>query len=226
MLTILHREAGFVAIDKPTGLLVHPTRIAAGVAESCVASLRAQLGQDVFPVHRLDRSASGVLLFALDRDHASQLTWLFREKQVTKTYYAIARGWLPDSGTIDKPLRKDKDSPYRESVTEYTRVAQVELPHAVGRYPSVRYSLVRLTTRTGRLHQIRKHLTSIFHPILGDTVYGDGRHNRFGREQLGVHRLMLLARSIAFPHPETGSPIQLIAPWPEEFRRFLEMGHG
>ncbi|MCM2278592.1 MAG: pseudouridine synthase [Oligoflexia bacterium] len=217
MLPILYRDSGFIAADKPTGLLVHPTRIAAGERTSCVSLLREQLGREVFPVHRLDRAASGALLFALDRDSASELTRLFRERAVHKTYYAIVRGWVAEAGTIDKPLRKDKDSEYRPAVSRFERVATAELPYAVGRYATARYSLVRVMTETGRLHQVRRHLRSVFHPILGDRVYGDGRHNRFGLEVLGVERLLLLAKELEFTHPRTGSPLRIEVPWPRDF---------
>lgn len=216
-LEILFQNDSFVAVHKPSGLLVHPSRIAAGTRESCMGLLRDQLGQWVYPIHRLDRSASGVLLFGLSPEAASVAARAFREKSVTKTYYAIVRGWIENPGIIDKPLSKEKGGDLLPAVSEYRPVARAEIPVLTGKHATSRYSLVRVTTRTGRLHQIRRHLVSISHPIIGDTVYGDGRHNRIFRERFASHRLLLMAQALDVP----GVP-SIQAPWPREVSSLLK----
>jgi tRNA pseudouridine65 synthase len=132
-------------------------------------------------VHRLDKPTSGVLLFALDAKMASQMGELIMAKESAKEYIAIVRGFSPESGIIDHALKekldsiadKDtkKDKEAQEAVTEFERVATVELPFCVGKYPSARYSLVRLKPRTGRKHQLRRHMKNISHHMIGDTNY-------------------------------------------------------
>lgn len=223
-IAILCRDEHFVAVHKPSGLLVHPTRMAQARG-SCLQFLRDQLGQWVYPIHRLDRAASGVLLFGLNPEAAAAFSELFRARQITKTYYAVVRGWVEDAGTCDKPLKKDAKSPANAAVTHYEPVARVELPVTVGRYATARYSLVRVQPETGRFHQIRKHFSSMSHHLIGDTVYGDGKHNRLFRERYGIHRLLLAARAVEFRHPFSGLPWRVEADWPAEYRKlFSEFG--
>jgi tRNA pseudouridine65 synthase len=117
--------------------------------------------------------------------------------------------------------RADADSPARDAATEYRRLATVELPHPVGRYATARYSLIVVTPRTGRMHQIRRHLKHLFHPVIGDTTYGDGKHNEFFRERFQCSRLLLHAREITFIHPLSGQPISISAPLDDAFDAVL-----
>lgn len=213
MLPIVYQDEDVVVIDKPSGLLVHRSAIDRLETRFVVQELRDQLGQKVFPVHRLDKPTSGLLLLALNADAARQLTEQFTQKTVKKTYHAIVRGWATDQ-TIDYPLKEvfdkttdpvsvlEKDA--QAAVTQLSCMQQVELPHAVGRYTSARYSLVALRPMSGRRHQLRRHLKHIFHPIVGDTTYGDGKHNRYFRDQWKESRLMLSAVGMAFNHPMNG----------------------
>ncbi len=213
---ILYRDEYLVAVDKPPGLLVHRTRLAADEDDALLQRLREALGQHVYTVHRLDRPTSGVVIFGLTSEAGRRLSLLFESRRVRKGYLAVVRGFLgtaeaPD-GVIDYPLRDAPDLPLRPAVTAYRTLAQVELPHAVGRYPTSRYSLVGVQPRTGRTHQIRRHFHHIFHPILGDTTHGEGRHNRLFRERYGCERLLLHAISLAFDHPYTAAPLRIAAP--------------
>lgn len=220
MLKILYEDADLVAVDKPSGLLVHPTALAAE-RESCMSLLRDQLGHWVYPVHRLDRAASGVLLFARSAGAASELAALFRGRRVSKRYVALVRGHTAPGGVIDKPLRKSPAHAEREARTAYERLAIAEVPHPVGRYATARYSLLRVEIETGRLHQIRRHLRHIRHPIVGDTCYGDGKHNRFFRERFGSRRLLLFATRLRFRHPVSGLETVVGAPLPHDFEELL-----
>ena len=213
---ILYRDEHLVAVDKPPGLLVHRTRLAADEDDALLQRLRDALGRHVYTVHRLDRPTSGVVVFGLTPEAGHRLSLLFESRRVTKGYLAVVRGYLGTSeapdGVIDYPLRDAPDLPLRPAVTAYRTLAQVELPHAVGRYPSSRYSLVGVQPQTGRIHQIRRHFHHIFHPILGDTTHGEGRHNRLFRERYGCERLLLHAVSLAFDHPYTAAPLRIDAP--------------
>jgi len=108
-----------------------------------------------------------------------------------------------------------------EAVTEYRRWKTAELPFSIGPYSSARYSLVDIIPLTGRRHQIRRHFRHISHPVIGDTTYGDSRHNRFFREKFQMNRLLLLAGSLSFLHPYTGEPLCLESPLPDDVQQNL-----
>jgi len=165
-------------------------------------TLRDQIGQRVYPVHRLDRATSGVLLFALDSDTARTLVSQFEQREVGKHYLAVARGWTDETGVIDHPVADDEGNGVAQPArTSYRRLARVELPFAVDRYPTARYSLVDIQPDTGRRQQIRKHFKHISHHLVGDTTHGNGRHNRFFRQQFDIHRLLLQSQQLDFRHP-------------------------
>ena len=219
---VIHRDDSIVAINKPSGLLVHRSGLAADRV-TCMTLLRDELGEWVYPVHRLDRGASGVLLFALNSDAAALLSAQFADRSTIKNYLAVVRGWAPPEAVVDYPLDDDErlGSPRVEARTSLRRLATVELEHAVGRYTTARYSLVDASPHTGRRHQIRRHLAHLRHPIIGDSVHGDGHHNRFFRETLGIDRLLLHGRTLTFDHPATSATMTLHAPPPSELASFF-----
>lgn len=213
-LTILHQDAHLVAIDKPPGLLVHRSPLDRHETRFAVQLLRDQLGRHVYPVHRLDRPTSGVLLFAYSGATASQLGIQLMQKQVRKQYLAIVRGHVQGSGRIDYALRyrfdKIADKHRRQQLTpqnaqtEYTALARYEVPLPSGRYASSRYSLVVLSPLTGRKHQLRRHCAHLRHPIIGDTTHGDGKQNKFLRQAFTFENLALSCTQLGFSHPVTG----------------------
>ncbi len=243
-LEILHLDDVCVAINKPSGLLVHSTRIAAYVSQNAVKQLSKELGRPVYPAHRLDRPTSGVLLFGLTSEIARTLTVGFEKREVDKQYLAIVRGFTADNGVIEKPLDDvylrqaiareaadgdDDDSdpepinlPTAECRTEYVTLAATEIPYSAGKYPTSRYSLVRATPLTGRTHQIRRHFKHIRHPILCDGRYGDHHHNHMFRDQLRIRRLLLVARELSFTHPVSSERIKVIAPVGDQFEAAME----
>jgi tRNA pseudouridine65 synthase len=216
MLEILYRDDVLVAVNKPSGLLVHRS-VLAGDRVTCLTIVRDMLGQWVWPVHRLDRGASGVLLFALDPDAAALVAAAFAGRTVDKEYVAIVRGWAPERVEVDYPLDDDevRDSPRVPAQTTFELVGRVELRTPVGRYPTARYSLVRAEPHTGRRHQIRRHLAHLRHPIIGDAVHGDGAHNRFFRETYAMHRLLLHGLRLRLEHPHGGA-LSIVAPPPDD----------
>jgi len=227
-LELVYRDDHLAVINKPSGLLVHRSRIASGAREFAMQMLRNQLGCHVYPVHRLDRPTSGLLVFALNSDVARTMTEQLTAREVSKTYHAVVRGYVPESGTIDYALKEeldkladadaDQDKDKQPAVTHYQCLKQVELPYKVSKkHDTTRYSLVQMQPQTGRKHQLRRHMAHIRHPILGDTNHGDGRHNNFFRSHFDCHRLLLAATGLRFKHPVSGEWINLEIPLPDEF---------
>ncbi|MBU2917706.1 tRNA pseudouridine(65) synthase TruC [Psychrosphaera sp. F3M07] len=220
-LTILYQDEYLVAIDKPSGLLVHRSEIDKRETLFAMQLTRDLIGQHVYPVHRLDRPTSGVLLFALSSEVARKMSELFIAGLVSKTYLAVIRGTCPEQLHIDYALKEildkksdkkaNKDKEPQSAQTSLRRLAQVELPFPSGRYAQTRYSLVELTPHTGRKHQLRRHMAHIRHPIIGDTNHGDGKQNKAAKEHLGLDRLALVAKNLSFPHPISNEIINISA---------------
>ncbi len=223
-LELLHHDEWLAVVNKPAAMLVHRTGIDRHETVFAMQTLRDMLGQRVYPVHRLDKPTSGVLVFALDSETARTMTQRFTQRRVAKRYLAVVRGWPEgddEAGwrTIDYPLREqldaytdelaDPDKPAQAAVTGYRVIARCELPIANGRHPSSRYALIEARPETGRKHQIRRHMKHIFHPLIGDTTYGDGRHNRIFRDHLNCHRLLLAATRLEFDHPINNQPMRI-----------------
>lgn len=213
-LPVLYCDERVVAVHKPSGLLVHRSELDRD-RDVALQRVRDQLGGGwVYPVHRLDRATSGVLLFARDPEAASRLAAAFREHRVAKRYEAVARGWLEEPGRIDHPLgpgRRGEGGTPQPAVTDYAPLAWTELPVAVSRYPTARYTRLELRPLTGRQHQLRRHLKAISHPIVGDTTHGDSAHNRLFRSRFGCWRLLLAAVEARFPHPANGAEVAVTA---------------
>lgn len=252
--SLIQKTPDWIAVNKPQGLLVHKTFIDRQDPDNLVKQLREDLrrngdenwnknrnenwgehrvenlNQTIYPVHRLDKPTSGVMVFALNKHTAQHLSEQFAQHTVQKTYLALVRGWPEDKGIIDHPLKKieDKfDDPRRNkntepqaAITHFECLARTEIPFAVDKYPSSRYALLKLTPQTGRQHQIRRHLKHISHPIIGDVRYGKGAHNRFFKTQFGVGRLMLHAHSLTFDD-EQGHQQDIIAPLDEKITQVI-----
>jgi tRNA pseudouridine65 synthase len=177
---------------------------------------RAAIGARVHPVHRLDRATSGVILFALDPECAAALGRMFEASAVEKEYLALVRGVPAEAGVIDSPVPRTEGGPRVPAVTAFRRRATID-----------RWSLVEAKPQTGRLHQIRRHLKHIGHPIVGDVNYGKGDVNRLFRERFGLHRLALHAARVRLAHPLTGERLLIDAPVPDDLRGPLErIGFG
>jgi tRNA pseudouridine65 synthase len=223
-LPILYRSDDLVAINKPHGLLVHRSPIASDASEFAVQLLRDQLGQRVYPVHRLDRKTGGVLLFALTESMNALMQQQFMDGLVHKTYLAIVRGYTDDQQTIDYPLRRD-DGPglgtLQEAVTHLRTVQRTEVPIPFGKHATSRYSLVELTPETGRMHQLRKHMAHILHPIIGDRPHGCNKQNKLFLEQFAMNTMLLHAQELRFTPPDASEPVTITAPFQDEFRRMM-----
>lgn len=230
-LPIVYQDDHLVVVDKPANLLVHPSEIDRRETRSAMMMLRDQLGQWVYPVHRLDRPTSGLLVFALSQDVARTLTATFEARRVQKDYLAIVRGHPPLGGIVrhaltlrdDRQSRRTLDAEPQPALTLYHRLATVTVDWPVdSRYPTSRYALVRCRPATGRRHQLRRHLKHLSHPIIGDSSYGKGPHNRAFADRFNESRLYLHASRLRLPHPVGGQSLTLRAPMPEAFLSVCE----
>lgn len=225
-LPLLYTSDDLVAINKPHGLLVHRSPIASDAGEFAVQRLRDQLGQRVYPVHRLDRKTGGVLLFALNETMNSRMQQQFADGSVAKTYIAIVRGYTDAEQVIDYPLRPvegrdGKPGALQEAVTRLKTLRRTEVPLPFGKHATSRYSLVELTPTTGRMHQLRKHMAHILHPIIGDRPHGCNKQNKLFLDQFDMNTMLLHAHRIRFRHPITDEDITISAPCQTEFGRML-----
>jgi len=234
-LTVLFRDEHLLVVHKPAGLLVHRSSIDRHETEFALQYARAlNDGQHVYPVHRLDRPTSGILVFARDSDTARTLGMAMMAGEVAKTYLAMVRGWPPEQGEIDYALREEPEDrrlkgveqPVRDALTHYRTLATTEIPVEIEKYPTSRYAVVELCPKTGRKHQLRRHMKHINHPIIGDANHGRGRHNRYFAERFGQGRLMLAATGMAFRHPASGEPLTISAPPEESFLEVLSIFPG
>jgi tRNA pseudouridine65 synthase len=215
-LSILYQDEHYVAVHKPSGLLVHRSPLDKHETRFCLQMLRDQLGQSVYPCHRLDKPTSGVLLFALDKAALARAGEAFTSHTVRKTYTAVVRGWVHGEGLIDHPLAYVPDGGETRGGGEpqparsrYRCLANFEIPLPLGPHATARFSEVELQPETGRMHQLRRHLKHLRHPVIGDTRYGDGLQNRFFREHFDSHRLLLMASQLTLIHPLTGKPVTI-----------------
>jgi tRNA pseudouridine65 synthase len=224
MLDILYLDDYLAIVNKPAGWLVHRTPLDKGETRFVLQALRDQLGQHVWPVHRLDKGTSGVLVFALSAEVARILGQAFESGEgLHKTYRAIVRGWPLPEGLIDHALKRMPDDmrSEREEVqpaqTLYTTLRRGELPIAQGQFASLRWAEVQLQPLTGRRHQLRRHMKHIAHPIIGDATHGKGPLNRAVAEHLGLQRLWLHAENLDLHHPINGQRLRLASPLPSEW---------
>jgi len=235
LIRVLYEDEYLVAIHKPAGLLVHKTYLARHEKFFAMQMTRDLVRCHVYPVHRLDRPTSGVLLFAKSGTVAHQLCVQFESRLVSKYYLALVRGNMLQGGVLDYPLKEELDDvadkmasrppQMQAAVTRYEPLLNAEIPVPSGRYQTSRFALLRLQPLTGRKHQLRRHMDHLRHPIIGDTAHGDGKQNRFFREYFGVNRMWLLAQKLSLTHPVTGTELSVVTePEPEWQQIFTALG--
>ena len=223
-LPVLHVDDRLAVVAKPAGLMVHDSALARGETDFAADRLREQFGRPVFLVHRLDRATSGCLLLAFDRDTASALGRTLMSHEVEKTYWAVCRGWPAEAEfVVDHDLDGGPGKPQKKpAITRFRRLATAEIDVPSAGFSTSRYAWLEASPQTGRFRQIRRHLKHLSHHLIGDTSHGDGRHNRAFR-MMGIHRMLLHARALAFAHPATGEPLRVEAPVDDEFARALAL---
>jgi tRNA pseudouridine65 synthase len=219
MLEILYQDQYLIAINKPSGLLVHKSFYARDAKVYAIQELRNQIGgQHVYPVHRLDRKTSGVLLFALDKDVLKIMNDQFATRQVEKKYLAILRGSAAEEQTIDYELTNDEGIT-QNAITYFHLLQKTEIELAFNKQSTSRYCLVEAIPETGRMHQLRKHFKHIFHPILGSRPHGCNKQNKLWLENYELKGMMLHAHQLIFQHPINREPLIVNAKADEEFSR-------
>ena len=223
-LPVLYSDEALAVVSKPAGLMVHDSALARGETDFAADRLREQFGKPIFLVHRLDRATSGCLLLAFDRETASALGKTLMSHEVEKDYWAVCRGWPAEQTfVVDHPLDGGPGKPQKKpAITDFEVLATCELALPSSGFDTSRYAWLRASPRTGRFRQIRRHLKHMFHHMIGDSSHGDGRHNRNFR-MLGIHRMLLHARRLAFVHPHTGERIEALAPVDAEFAKALAL---
>lgn len=217
---IVFEDAYCFVVNKPSNLLVHHSYYARNIEEdSLVELLHRQGQQEAYPVHRLDRKTSGLILFSKTKENVSLFQALFEAREITKTYLALLRGHVAESGIIDSPVKNDRGN-YKEALTHFRCLKHFECPFEIQPYPTARYSLVEFTPQSGRMHQLRIHANKISHPIIGDPKYGNRHHNHFFAENLGLNQLFLHAASLEFTHPITHEKLFLKVSTPDFWGEF------
>jgi 23S rRNA pseudouridine1911/1915/1917 synthase len=235
---LLHRDPGLFVLNKPAGLPVHPSaRYHLG---TLTALLRTRLGPEHGweLAHRLDRETSGVLVLGRRRGTAATLKRAFRERAITKIYWAVVHGRVAHARVIDTPLGPAIDSRVRIKIGPRPlglggRAAYTEItPRAHATFRGAPITLVEVRPRTGRQHQIRVHLAEIGHGVVGDKLYGlderrflevveDGRPAAALEAELGLARHALHARELALTHPTSALALRFTAPWPDELAELI-----
>jgi tRNA pseudouridine65 synthase len=219
---VVYEDNALLAVNKPAGLLVHRSAIAADERDFLIERLREQTGAALYLAHRLDRATSGIVLLAKSREIAGELGKLFMALSIDKIYLDVVRGWPDATGMIDYALPDVRErSPRKPAITTWRVLATATVPIELGRYPEQRYALIEASPQTGRYRQIRKHLHHVSHHIVGDTSHGRGDHNRLWRMHFGVHRLLLHAWRLQLDHPIAQTRLLLEAPLDAVWQRVL-----
>lgn len=220
-LKIIFQDEWIVAINKPSGLLVHRTNLDPEEKYFAMTMLRDQIGCWVYPIHRLDKGTSGVLLFSKNQEMASVLGQMILNHQFTKEYLAIVRGYSPDEAVIDYPVPQGRKEERKPALSRFRTLTRTEINEAVGIFETARYSVLSVIPETGRRHQIRRHLKHIFYPIIGDRRYGDRAHNKFFKNKLDLTEMFLHARILSFTHPIGKEEICIEADLPDHWSKAL-----
>jgi len=224
MLTICFEDDYILAINKPNNVLVHHSAMARNQSEekSLIQLLFDEYKLPFYPIHRLDRKTSGILLFAKKKEYVASFQELFVNNKIQKIYYGIVRGHMAESGKIDTPVKGRDANVHKEALTYFKCLKMVELEIPVHPYAISRYSLVELTPKTGRLHQLRIHLNKISHPLIGDPKYGDRFHNRMYESEFDCSNLFLHAKQLELIHPFTKEKLLITAGFPADWKTMFQ----
>lgn len=217
--TIIYEDDYCLAVNKPNNVLVHHAKHSRNVSEelSLLQIIENHIQLKVYPIHRLDRKTSGILLLAKEKEYVSEFQDLFTRNTIQKTYYGIVRGFSPENKIIDSPVKGRDAKVYKEALTHLKTLNNITLDIPVKPYDSSRYSLVELQPKTGRMHQLRVHMNKISHPLIGDPKYGDKNHNVMFETHFNCQRLFLHAGKLEFLHPFSNELLKLTAEFPKDW---------
>lgn len=204
-LQIIYEDEYILCVGKPNDTVVHHAYHSRNVADekSLLQLLEGSFERKFYPIHRLDRRTSGIILLAKETSYVAKFQELFTNSEITKTYYGVVRGFAPEHKTIDSAVKGRDANTYKEAKTNLELIDKIILGIPVKPYETSRYSLVKLQPKTGRLHQLRIHMNKISHPLIGDGKYGDKNHNKMFVDKFGWSNLFLHAYSLEFVHPYT-----------------------
>lgn len=216
---VVFEDEYLLCVSKPNNMLVHHAHHSRNVADetSLLQLIQEEKGIKAYPIHRLDRKTSGIILLAKDTSYVSKFQELFTNNEIEKTYYGVVRGFSPEAKTIDSPVKGRDANVHKEALTYLKTLAQVTLDVPVKPYDSSRYSLVEMKPKTGRMHQLRVHTNKISHPLIGDAKYGDKNHDVMFDENFGWKNMFLHAGKLEFKHPFSEEELVLKANFPEDW---------
>jgi tRNA pseudouridine65 synthase len=223
-LDIIFEDQFIICVNKPNNMVVHHAYHSRNVADeiALLQLIQAEKGIKVYPIHRLDRKTSGIILLAKETIHVSKFQELFTNNEIEKTYYGVVRGFSPESKTIDSPVKGRDASIHKDALTYLKTLEQIVLEIPVKPYDSSRYSLVELKPKTGRMHQLRVHTSKISHPLIGDIKYGDKNHDLMFEENFGWKNMFLHAGHLKFKHPFSEEVLILKANFPKDWISLFE----
>ncbi|WP_298287659.1 pseudouridine synthase [uncultured Lutibacter sp.] len=220
---ILFEDNYIIVVNKPNKILIHNSYYARNIKEATLLDLlKEEFQENYYPIHRLDRKTSGVLVLAKQKKYVAIFQELFNSNSIQKKYLGIVRGFIETPCTIKSPVKHPDTKLYKDAETLCEPILNKQLDIAVHPYQTSRYSLVRLKPSTGRMHQLRIHMNKISHPIVGDYKYGDRFHNRMFENELNCDNLFLHAHSIHFEHPLTKEKLDLYADLPLNWQKIFE----
>ncbi|APG64476.1 pseudouridine synthase [Tenacibaculum todarodis] len=224
-LEIIFEDEFIICVNKPNNVLVHHARHSRNVADeqSLLQLLDTQIGGKFYPIHRLDRKTSGIILLAKETTYVSKFQELFTENQIDKTYFGIVRGHAPETKIIDSPVKGRDGKVHKEAETHLRTLEKIVLDIPVKPYDSSRYSLVELKPKTGRMHQLRVHSNKISHPLIGDPKYGDKNHNVMFDENFNCANMFLHAGILEFKHPFSEDKLVLKSTFPKDWISLFEV---
>ena len=218
-LEIIFEDAYLLCVNKPNNVLVHHAHHSRNVADedSLLQLIEKELKIKAYPIHRLDRKTSGIIMLAKETKFVSKFQDLFKNNEIQKTYFGVVRGYSPDSKTIDSPVKGRDANVHKEALTYLKTLEKITLDIPVKPYESSRYSLVELAPKTGRMHQLRVHSNKISHPLIGDSKYGDKNHDVMFDENFGWKNMFLHAGKLEFIHPFSSESLLLKATFPKDW---------
>ena len=220
---IIHEDESIIVVNKPNNILVYASYFARNIKDDdLVTLLKEQTEHELYPIHRLDRKTSGILILAKEKEFVKGYQQQFENNQVQKHYYAIVRGYCSPKGIIETPTKNAETGKYKEALTYYETLETIELDISVHPYEKSRYSLVKFTPKTGRMHQLRIHANKISHPIVGDYQYGDRFHNRMFENELNCNNMFLHAGELTIKQPNSGNSLTLKSGFPAEWDKLFE----
>jgi tRNA pseudouridine65 synthase len=223
-LEIIYQDNYCLLVTKPNNVLVHHAHHSRNKIDekSLMQLIENQLGTRYFPIHRLDRKTSGIILLASKKEYVSTFQALFTNKEIKKIYYGVVRGYSQDNRIIDSPVKGRDALVYKEAESHLKCLDKIELNIPVKPYDSSRYSLVELTPITGRMHQLRIHMNKLSTPLINDAKYGDKNHNTMYGDQFGWKNLFLHAGSLAFTHPFSNQELFLKSSFSDDWIQLFE----